>query len=359
MSGVSATPPGGYGMLGVLIADSGAIRQRLGTLTQQAGDGLVSDTYAGLGAQGAATSLSPQIAHASALQAGIGVATSQMSVAQGALSSIGGIASSFYAQTLSLDGLNAGNVDTAAAARSALAQVASLLDSKEGNVYVFAGQDSANPPVPNPDQIASSGFATQIAAAVAGLGGSGAAATIAATLAVGQSNAAGASPFSAALSQPAAVLAGLRTSVGTGDGQRQATGILASGNAVAGSPGGSTTGSYARDILRSLATLAGMSSAQVGAAGFAALVSDVRSGLGSAVTALNQDAGIMGNQQTALTATQTQMGEAATALKTQLGSVQEVDMAQTLTQITATQTQLQASYQLIAGMQSLSLVKYI
>ena len=340
-------PVGGYGILGTLIADSGAVRQRLGTLTQQAGDGLVSDTYAGLGAQAAATSLSlsPAIAHATALQAGIGAATSQLSVAQGALSSISGIASSFYSQTLTLDGVNPGDVDSvAAAARTALAQVAGLLDTKDGDSYVFAGQDSGNPPVPDPDQIASSGFATQIAAAVAGLGASGAPAAIAATLAVGQSNAAGTSPFSAALSQPAAGLAALRSSVSTGDGQRQATGILASGNGAAASAGGSTTGSYTRDILRGLATLAGLSSAQLGTPGFAAVVGDVRSGLGSAVAALNQDAGILGNQQTQLTATQTQLGDTATTLKAQLSSVQEVDPAQTLTQLTATQTQLQASY---------------
>ncbi len=361
MNGVSG-PANNYGLLGVLIGDSGAVRQRLNTLTQQAGDGYVSDTYAGLGAQNARTalSLSPQIAHATSLAAGIGAATSRMAVAQGALSSISDIASSFYSQTLTLGSLNPANIDNvASAARGALAQVASLLDTKDGDTYVFAGQDSSNPPVPDPDQIGSSGFATQIAGAGAGLATNGAAATIATTLAVGQSNAPGTSPFSPALSQPAAGLAALRTSVGTGEGARQATGILASGNAVATSSGGSTTGSYTRDILRGLATLAGLSSAQQGAAGFAALVSDVHTALGGAVTALNQDAGIMGDQQTALATTQTHIGEAATTLKSQLSGAQEVDMAQTLSSITATQSQLQASYQLIAGMQSLSLVKYL
>ena len=93
-----------------------------------------------------------------------------------------------------------------------------MLDSKDGDTYVFAGQDSGNPPVPNPDQIGSSGFATQIAAAVGGLATTGAAATTASALAIASSNAAGTSPFSAALSQPQAAVNALRPSVSTGEG---------------------------------------------------------------------------------------------------------------------------------------------
>jgi len=361
MSGVAAAAVG-YGSYGVLIADSNATRQRLNTLTQQAGSGLVADTYAGLGAQGAATSLSlsPVIASADALHNGIGAAASQMQVAQSALANLSRIANTFYTQTNSLNGLNASTVDSvAASARSALAEVAGLLDSKSGDIYVFAGQDSGNPPVPDPDQIANSGFTTQITAAVAALGSNGASATIAATLATAQSNATGVSPFSAALSQPAAVLATLRSSVSVGGGQSVATGILASGNGDVASTGSSTTGSYTRDILRALATLAGLSSSQIGATGFADVVGDVRTSLGASITALNQDAGVMGDRQAALATTQTEIGDTATALKLQVSNAQDVDMAATLSQITATQTQLQASYQLIAGMQSLSLVKYL
>ena len=103
-----------------------------------------------------------------------------------------------------MDGVNASAVDSiAASARDALSQVASLLDTQDGGVYVFAGQDTANPPVPDPDNIANiAAFYTQINAAVAGLappvqrGG-----TANATYAVATSNAAGTSPFSAYLSQ--------------------------------------------------------------------------------------------------------------------------------------------------------------
>ena len=67
-------------------------------------------------------------------------------------------------------------------------QVAELLDTQDGNTYVFAGQDTTNPPVPDPDSILSSGFYTQIAAQVDALGTQGAAATIANTLSIAGSD---------------------------------------------------------------------------------------------------------------------------------------------------------------------------
>lgn len=350
-----------YGLLGVVLADSEATKRQLDTLTQQAGSGLVSRTYGGLGpAASVSLSLAPGIAHDQALQNGINAATGQMQVAQTALSSISAIASTFYADTGELNGLDPTIVDSIAAqAQAALSQVAGLVDTSDGTTYVFAGQDSSNPPIPDPDTIWSSGFATQIQSAVAGLSGSGSAAVIAGTLAIASSNAAGTSPFSAQLSQTAASVNALRGAVQTGPGQSVPSGIMASANADVASTGGSTTGSYMRDILRALATLGSLSSSQVNAAGFAAVVADVHTSLGGAITALNQDAGVMGNRQTQLTATATTLQDTQDAMSSQLSNVEDVDMAKTLTSLTAAQTQLQASYQLISRVQSLSLVNYL
>ena len=363
MSGVIGTGEYGYfgGPAGAALADSTTVKRQLDTLTQQAGDGLVAQSYAGLGAgTGTALSLQPQIASLAAYQTNIAAATSQMTVAQGALSQISAIASNFYAQTTTLNGLNPSQVDSVAAnARSALQQVAVLLDTTDGGSYVFAGQDSANPPVPNPDAITSSGFFTQIQTAIAGLAGSGAAATTAATLAIASSNAVGTSPFSTTLSQPAAALAGFRPEVASGPGEQVPAGIVASANAAVTSTGSSTTGSYTRDILRGLATLGALSGSLSGVAGFSAVVSDVYASLGNAITALNQDAGVMGDQQTALQTQATAMATTSTALQGQVSNVEDVNMAQTLSQLTQTQTRLQESYQLIANLQTLSLSKFL
>jgi flagellar hook-associated protein 3 FlgL len=281
-----------------------------------------------------------------------------MQVAQTALSQISSIASNFYAQAANLNGLDSSQIDTiAASARDALVQVAGLLDTKNGNSYVFAGQDSQNPPIPNPDSILSSGFATQIRTAVGSLGTAGAAATIASTLSIASPG--GTSPFSPALSQPPATVQGLQQTVQVGEGQQVTVGIVASANSDVSSTGSSTTGSYMRDILRGLATIGSLNSGQANTAGFQTLVTDTQTSLGDAITALNSDAGVMGNRQTQLTSTQSAIAEVSTALSSQVSNVQNVDMAATMSKLTLVQTQMQASYQMISNVNSLSLTKYL
>ena len=109
-------------------------------------------------------------------QNNVDAATGRMSVAQSALTQIQSIAANFYAQLNNVQGVNTSAVDTiAASARDALRQVAGLLDTQDGGVYVFAGQDTGNPPVPDPDQITDTtanptGFFATISSAVSQLG---------------------------------------------------------------------------------------------------------------------------------------------------------------------------------------------
>jgi flagellar hook-associated protein 3 FlgL len=111
--------------------------------------------------------------------------------------------------------------------------------------------------------------------------------------------------------------------------------------------------------MRALATIGSLSSSQAGDSGFQGLVQDTSSSLQGVVSAMADDAGVLGNTQAALTATQTQLSNTASALTTQLSGVQDVDMAKTLSNLTLVQTQMQASYQMIAGMSGLSLVKFL
>jgi flagellin-like hook-associated protein FlgL len=46
-------------------------------------------------------------------------------------------------------------------------------------------------------------------------------------------------------------------------------------------------------------------------------------------------------------------------LNTQLSDVQEADLSQVATELTAAQTQLQASYQVVASLGQLSLAKFL
>jgi flagellar hook-associated protein 3 FlgL len=142
------------------------------------------------------------------------------------------------------------------------------------------------------------------------------------------------------------------------------TGLLANANSVAVSSGTTTTpptstGSYMRDLMRALATLGSLSSSQISDPGFRALVQDTGTSLTGVVSAMAVDVGVLGNTQASLATAQTQMSDTATALTGQLSSIQDVDMAATLSKLTAMQTQLQASYRLITGENSLSLLNFL
>ena len=349
------------GLLGQLVTESGVTRARLDELTAQSSSGARSDTFSGLG-DGARVSLDlrPGMAALSTWQANIAAAGAQTDLTLNAMDRITAIASDFYARVNTLNGLSASDVDTtAAAARDALRELSGLLDTKNGDTYIFAGQDSANPPIPQPDNILTSGFFTQISASVATLGGAGAAAVSAATLAIAGSNTAGTSPFSSFLSQPAAALQTQRGTVQVGEARYDSVGILASANATAVSAGASTTGSYMRDLMRGLATLGALSSSQITAPGFAALVDDTRTSLRDAISAMTTDVGTLGDQQKRLAAVKDQSAQTLVSLTAQVSTVEDVDMTATLSNLTQVQTQLQASYHMIASFSQFTLTRYL
>lgn len=358
MNGITGSV-GSYGALGALVTESTQVRQKLDTLTQQASSGLVATTYAGLGsAAGISLNLAPQIATLQTAQNNIGAVTAQMGVTQSAMTQLQQIAINFADKMPNLNGLNSSEMDSIAAdARDALQQVAGILNTKDGSVYVFSGQDTSNPPVPSGNNILTTSFFTQIQNAVQNLSTNGASATAAATLQIASSNAPGTSPFSAYLSQPAGAIAA--PTIDVGNGRTETAGMIASANSGVQSQGSSTTGSYVRDLMRALATLGSLSSSQVNDPSFAGLIQDTTNSLNGAVTAMAADAGVMGDRQTALTTLSTNMSTTITALTTQVNSVQNVDMTATLSALTSTQTQLQASYRLITMLNSLSLVNYL
>ena len=335
----------GNGALDALLASSTSLRDQLDRVTEQTSTGLVSQTYGGLGAPAQTSlNLAPQVAHATAYQANIDAATGRMNIAQTALSQIADIANTLKANLAKLNGVNAQEVDGVAAdARSALQQVAGLLDSKVGDTFVFAGQDTTTPPVANPDSILGSAFYAGVQGAVANLNIAGAAATAAATLAV-------ASPVTASGPAP---------TVEAGPGLRVQVGVLASANTLATSSGPSTTGSYIHDLMRALATVGAMSSAQAGTSAFTALVQDTNASMGGAISAMGTETGALGDLQSSLASQKTQLAATQTALTAQVSSAQDVDMAATLTKLSALQSQLQASYKVIAELQGLTLASVL
>lgn len=348
-----------FGSIGRLLTDSATTQRQVDRLTDQASTGRIADTYAGLaGGAGTSLNLRPQINALRAWQANIDATATRMEVADSAMGAIQDIAKTLLANLNNLNGLSAISVDAVAAnARSALTDVANLLNTQAAGNYVFAGQDTANPPVPDANNILSSGFYTGIATAVAGLATNGATATAAATLTIAGSNAAGVSPFSTYLSRGVTSIS--TPVVQTGPNQTTSVGMLASANVAVPSTGSSTTGSYMRDLMRALATIGSLSSSQMNDPDFNELVQDTRTSMTGAISAMANDTGVMGDRLAALQDTRDQLGQTEIALSAQLDDAENVDMAATLSNLSLVRTQLQASYQLIVGVNALTLTKYL
>ena len=312
-----------YGQILQLLDNSASVRQQLQKAQQQTATGRVSETYAGLGA-GARVSLDlgPQIAHQQTWQRNIDVAAGRLNSSQTALQAIADIASTAFAKTNTLNNLSETDVASIKnLATQGLQQVADLLNTKVGDVYIFAGQDTSNPPVPDTSP----------------------AVTAPALLASDTAT----PPFSATIGTSA-------PTVEVGEGERVSVGVLANKNtfAVSAAP---TSGSFARDILHALATLTTATSGST----LLATAADARARLNSAISAIATEQGALGTVQASLQARKDQSAQTVITLSSQVSDVQDVDLAATLTRTSNLQTQLQASYQIIASLKNLSLAQFI
>ena len=311
-----------YSYLTRLLNNSSTVRDQLQQAQEQVSTGLVSDTYAGLGTQArTALSLAPAIAHQTAYSQNIDAAQGRLDVTQSSMTSISSIASKFYAEVNTYNANDPTSVQTLASdAKAALQQVGDLLNTKSGDIYVFAGQDTGNAPVPNTDPtVMSSGLLSSSSGP----------------------------PFSSTIGTTA-------PTIQVGAGQSVQVGLIANTNTLTTSSG-SPTGSYMRDTLTALAKIAGLGSSTTAAAD----VASARSTLSNSISAMATETGSLGNIQSGLTTRQTQLTSLTTSLKTQLSSAQDVDSAAAISKASLLQTQLQASYQVIAASRSMSLASYL
>ncbi len=354
MSGVIS----GYGTMPTLLRGVDKLSTQNDTLTAELSSGVVSDSYAGLGDQAyQAISLEPQISAADAWQANVTQTQTKLAATQNALTSITSIADSLQSTLLSLQGdVSTSAVSTASRqASQQLTELTSLLNTQSGHSYVFAGTASDQAPV-NTSDLATSSMVSSIVSAVSQVGTAGAAATEAATLAAASDNAAANSVFSAQLSTSAETAGALAPQVQVGQDQFAATGIVAT---QGGAAGVSSTGSAIRDLIRSLATVAGLSGADSGSAGFQSLIADTSRQMGSVTQGLAGLTAVVGALQDGAASTSSNLSDMSDALQSQLGAAKDSDPTTTRTQQVAVQNQLTASYTLIADMKTLSLAQYL
>jgi flagellar hook-associated protein 3 FlgL len=346
--GLSNAATGPNGVLGTLVSNSNSIQTQLSHLTEQSSTGLVSQTFGGLGDGAAiALNLSPQLGEVSAYSQNITTANTNLNLTAQVLSQVETIASTFYSGTLGLSSNGSQAVDTLASqAKTALGQLQGLLNTQNGENYLFAGEDTANAPVPDASFNA---YIASIQTAASGLATNGAAATEAATLTVATSG----SPFSTTLGT-------VPPSVPIGFGKTVGSGVVAGTNAYAPATTTLSTGSYVKDLIRSLATVASLSSSQISlGSSFSTLVNDTHTDLGQEIDAINNESAGVGAAQQELTADQTSLTDTQQAITTQISSVENVDAASVATALTQAQNQLQISYKLISSMEGLSLLQFL
>lgn len=336
------------GPLSRLVDDSASIKNRLDRITQQVATGLVSQTYGGLGGTAQLSlDLRPQLARVDVFGQNITSATTRTDVSSQVLDQLQQIASTFFSGTIGMTGQTSQEIDTMASqASAALSQVRGLINTKVGDTYLFAGQDSANEPLPATNFDA---FVQSIKTAAGGLAVAGGAATAAATLAAAMAT----SPFSASLGTS-------RQTVSVGFGVSASVGIVAGQDTFVSQTGANTTGSYVRDLIRSLATIASLNSRQTSlGASFTALVDDTRTSLGQQIAVINNENAGLGESKQLLGMNQRALTDTQQALTLQISDVENVDAAATAASLSETQTQLQISYKLISSMQNLSLVHFL
>jgi flagellin-like hook-associated protein FlgL len=396
------------------------LRDRITVLGEQISTGRRGRTYAAIGTDAPKTiDLRAEIGRRETYQTTINQTLSKVMVSQDVLDRIGAIAQKFTANTVRL--LGAARPEEiqiqAAQAEAAMVEVATLLNEQLNGEYLFGGSDSRNPPIPNPQEIATKlgGMGREIKNKVASLNGSNVDDVLDDTKSLAESDAADTTPFSYFLSArtwtgstPYAVgdvvvsngniyratLAGTSNATGgpTGDGtgiidsgarwdyvqpgtvagateartnilgndnDRVAYGIHANRNAAIVSTG-ETTGSWARDLLRGLASIAGLTpdKAQLGN-DYTTFVTTLRNGLESAVDALALERGSLGLTEARLQSMASHHESVSTSLTLQLSNLEEVDMAKTITSFQTTQSQLEASYRALAISQQLSLTRFL
>lgn len=332
---------GGNNLLGILAANSDLTYQSVSRLTEQASSGKIASTYAGLGdTAGASLSLEPALEHLTTWQSNIDSATASLGLTLTTLDQIGSIADGFYEKLSSLSTVDSSELTSlAASAQDALAQIEGLLNTKNGNTYLFSGEDGAASPLGD-----TAAFGSEVGTAAGSLDSS-------LFTPAGYAGVITTSPFATASAQAARVQ--------VGENQFVTVGLVAGGSSPVAPASASPTGSSIGDILLSLSALESLSSDQADSSDFQTFVQGARSTLEGGMGQLADEEGVLGNRQSSLAATKTTLATLSDTLKSQISNAEEVDTAQVATALADAQTRLQASYELISAVGQLSLTEYL
>lgn len=329
------------------------LRERLEATTAQIATGRVAELHGDLGpAARRSIDLRGEIGRLDAYAQAIGRTLGRAGAMQEALGRLHAIATGFAAEALRLHTLPAeAAASTAAAARAALEEVAGLLNLAQDGEHLFAGEDTARPPVVLAGPVASSPLVQQIALAVAGLAPGTAPAVIAATVAAATDPAPANNPFARFTVPPAVAAESFARSTLAGDGHAIAWGVFAAdGSAAAG----------VVELVRGLAILAALTPAAMAqGADTTALLEDARAALTGSGRAIAREQARLGDAERRLAAARDGAAERVLLLRKQASAIEDVDVAETVARLQELRGRLEASYRVTALLAELSLARFL
>jgi flagellar hook-associated protein 3 FlgL len=340
-------------MIGSMALEQASMRQRVDVISRQVSTGQRGAVHGDLGLDARrAIDLKVEIGKREAFTEAADRALARADAAQTVLGRLHDIANNVAAEALRARTLGAVSVDSLAdIARAAMEEVAALLNTRHGGEYLFGGSDVTSPPVPDAANVTTGPMATAIAAAVATLDPTNAATVLADTQTIATDPAT--TPFSAFLEADGATEA--RRALQVADGERVAIGVFANRDSA-----DEVTASWGRELLRSLATLAAVGQAQFDTGeGWQELLQGATATLNGATGALAAEQGKLGAASARIDATRERHADMLVALRTQLGDVAEVDLAQVSAELAQVKERLEASYTVTTMVSRLSLVSML
>jgi flagellar hook-associated protein 3 FlgL len=325
------------------------IQERQTNLSVQVATGKITQVYGGLGVD-ARTSidLRSHVKELETYQKNIDMAELRVTSMVEAMTRIKDVARDLQTQLTKLSGQANPNMKVLNdLAKTGFEEVVNMLNTKVDGRYLFAGSDTDNAPVTDPDQ-----YLTDIAAQVANYPTTGAAAVQGATRTIAEAN----TYYSTALGSPET--SPVRARVDR-DLDIDYT-VLAHGtDAPAAAPADLPA---FREIMRELATAASLTYDSKNPASFqefTKMVEGARDGLKTAAIDVESQIGILGNKKSRMDALDEHHEDTMVLLKTRLGDVEDVDMADSIARLQASETQLEMSYRVTAMLRNVNLASYL
>lgn len=359
----------------------------------QASSGVNSETFAGMDptSRNAVITITPKITEIESDKTNLHAAKARLTVTEGALKNIAGLAQNMAASILDISRTSAeptNITDAAIEAKSAIQNIGSYLNTSTGDSYVFSGRNYKHPPIPHPHKIADSPLASDIANymqhAVDNNVDPGKAfqqATKFFDLELNNHNNKGifnsflyASPSKASDPNGNAqanldLAENSRNIINSGSGDDFSYGIVAtqsqgttpslSDQITPNRMPKASTGSPIKDLFRDLMMIQGMKNSSPNGSQYMKFMHSMHESLVRTSNSIINMESAVGYKQDAIDQRQDNLNLTETALQVQLSKARDVDPAQLAVKSQGLQLSLKASFMLISQMRNMSLANYI